>query len=645
MTKQEPVSRARMSDRVFWVNLGITAAVLILCMLALITQDYYARRAEMVTDARARAGVIGESVSAALSFASRSDAEAILAVLRADPDVLEAAAYRGDKLFASYRRDKDSGTLSLPLAAPPPGERMTGDRLEVVEPVILNGNELGRVMIVTGIGRLLRSLIRYGIAAVVLFTLAIGGAYLLLTRTRRSVRAAEANLDYLAHFDALTGLLNRNGFLAALDAAVRRAGRSGAKLALLFVDLDDFKLVNDTLGHEAGDRLLRAVASRLTGRLRTSDIIARLGGDEFTVMIESLPDADQARRVAQIIVHELSSPFDIEGRLVYVGASVGISLYPDDATIAPDMLRNADTAMYRAKTKGKKNFAFFTPEMTAEQQTRFDIENGLRDALRNGGFHLAYQPQVTLDEGAIFGAEALLRWDDPRFGILGPAVYLKVAESSDLIEKIGDWVLHEACAQNKRWQSEGLPFVVVAVNVSTRQLRRTGFVERVRAALDDTGLEAGYLELEVTEGALMEEPEKATECLMGLREMGVHLAIDDFGTGYSSMSYLQRLPIEKLKIDKAFVRNMTRSPADASITQAIVAMGSSLKLLTLAEGVETEEVAARLREIGCWAAQGYYFGRPGSAKDFAGLLRQSPLVSGATAARLANASRDTDVIA
>ena len=629
--------RAPLSGRMFWINLAVTAAALVLSMLALVGQDYFARRDELVQGTRARAQIISESVGAALSFDVRSDAEQILGVLRTDPDILGAVVYRGEQVFAFYRRDRDADPMLFPVAAPPPGQRVVGERLEVVEPVNLDGIELGRVMVVTDTGRLFQSLVRYGLAAAALFAMALGGAYLLLARMRRSVRDAEMHLEFLAHNDALTGLFNRNGFTPALDAALRRADRLGGKVALLFVDLDDFKLVNDTLGHDAGDKLLREVARRLVGRLRDSDIVARLGGDEFTIVLEALRAPDQARIVAQMIVQELSSPFDIDGRQVYVGASVGISLYPEDATSVPDLLRNADTAMYRAKTKGKKNFAFFAPEMTTQQQKRFDIENGLRLALQIGGFYLVYQPQVTLEDGAIFGVEALLRWNDPQFGPLGPAEYLKVAESSDLIERIGEWVLREACAQNKRWQDAGLPSITVAVNVSTRQLRRADFMKRVSTVLEDTGLEARHLELEVTEGALMEDPVAAVECLRGLRDMGVHLAIDDFGTGYSSMSYLQRLPIEKLKIDKVFVRDMTRSSADASIAKAIVAVGSSLGLLTLAEGVESAEVADSLRELGCWAAQGYHFGRPVPAADIAELLRRGPRMSEATARRLAKA--------
>jgi diguanylate cyclase (GGDEF)-like protein len=543
--------------------------------------------------------------------------------------------YRGEQLFAFYRREADAVPLAFPVAVPPPGQRFMGGQLEVIEPVRVDGVETGRIMVVVETGRVFRSLIRYGLAALVLFALAIGVAYFLLARMRRNVREAEDHLDRLAHADALTGLLNRNGFLAALEAALRRTDRRRDKAALLFADLDDFKLVNDSLGHDAGDALLREVARRLTDRLRDTDVVGRLGGDEFTVMIEGLRDPDEARIVAQMIVQELSSPFDVDGRHVYVGVSVGISIYPDDAPTAPDMLRNADTAMYRAKASGKKSFAFFTPEMTLEQQKRFAIENGLRTALQDGGFHLEYQPQVTLTDGAMFGVEALLRWRDPQFGPLGPAVYLKVAEMSDLIEMIGDWVLREACAQNMRWQAAGLPAVVVAVNVSTRQLRRADFVDRVRSVLEATGLEARFLEIEVTESALMENPAAAVGHLRGLRDMGVHLAIDDFGTGYSSLSYLQRLPIEKLKIDKAFVRDMISSPADASIARAIVAMGASLKLLTLAEGVETADVAASLREMGCWAAQGYFFGRPVPAEDIAELLRRGSRLPEATAMRLA----------
>jgi diguanylate cyclase (GGDEF)-like protein len=609
-----PLAGARM----FMITLSVIATALLVTMVVLILQDYYTRRQEFFQEAHTRARVVRENVAAAVSFGDRTAATEILASLRAADNVVEAAVYRSTGLLATYRRDGAGTGLPAMVA---PGERISGDVLEVVEPVVVNDAVAGAVLVRTDMRRLSESLRRYGISALVLFCATLGAAALLLARMRRTMVRAEQNLEYLAHFDALTGLPNRNGFTEILGHALARAERAGSRAALLFVDLDDFKLVNDTLGHTAGDELLAAVAKRVRARLRAGDTVSRRGGDEFTILLEQIGNADQAGSVARDVVAEISRAFTIRGQNVYIGASVGICLYPDDAQSADDMIRNADTAMYRAKEGGKKRSAFFVEGMTKEQQARFAIENGLREALRSGGLRLVYQPQVELATRRLSGFEALMRWDHPEYGPLGPAHYLRIAESSDLIEDLGAWVLREACAQGARWRAAGLPPVTIAVNIAVRQLQRKGLADEVRQALEHAGLPAGSLEIEVTESGLMSNPERVAKTLESLRASGVHVSIDDFGTGYSSLAYLKRLPVERLKIDKSFVRDIDRSADDASIAQAVIALADSLRLQTIAEGVESEAVAQRLRELGCWGAQGFHFSAPLRPEDAEQYLR------------------------
>ncbi|HWA36753.1 MAG TPA: EAL domain-containing protein [Burkholderiales bacterium] len=636
MPKTEDAVRAATpfaGTRMFMISLSVIATALLVTMVVLTLQDYYTRRQEFFQDAHTQARVVRENVTAAVSFGDSTAATEILASLRASDDVVEAAVYRNAGLLAAYSRD-GAATGFLPAMAAP-GERIAGDVLEVVEPVLVNNAVAGAVLVRTDMRRLSQNLRRYGISALVLFCATLGSAALLLARMRRTMVRAEKDLEYLAHFDSLTRLPNRNGFTEILRHALARAERAGSRAALLFVDLDDFKLVNDTLGHTAGDELLAAVAKRVRARLRSGDTVSRLGGDEFTILLEQIGSADQAGSVARDIVAELSRAFTVRGQNVYIGASVGICLYPDDARSAADMIRNADTAMYRAKESGKKRSAFFIEGMTREQQARFAIENGLREALRSGGLRLVYQPQVELATRRLCGFEALMRWDHPEYGPLGPGHYLRIAESSDLIEELGAWVLREACAQGARWRAAGLPAVTVAVNIAVRQLQRKGLADEVRQALENAGLPAGYLEIEVTESGLMDNPERVAQTLQSLRASGVHVSIDDFGTGYSSLAYLKRLPVERLKIDKSFIRDIDRSSDDASIAQAVIALAGTLRLQTIAEGVETEAVAQRLRELGCWGAQGFHFSPPLRPEEAEQYLRAS--LHGARATALPDA--------
>ncbi|MDH4188720.1 MAG: EAL domain-containing protein [Betaproteobacteria bacterium] len=435
-------------------------------------------------------------------------------------------------------------------------------------------------------------------------------------------KEAERRLGYLATHDALTGLKNRSIFFESLQHAIARARRGNDRLALLFLDIDNFKAINDTLGHHAGDHLLREIAARLAGCVRESDTVARQGGDEFTVMIEDLTSSDEAAQIAKKILDTLAPKFVVAEREVFVTASIGIDIFPTDSGEAEDLLKNADAAMYHAKEQGRNNYQFYSAELNAAAHKRLSLEGGLRRAIEREEFVLHYQPQVTLRGARLVGAEALLRWNHPERGLVMPDEFIPVAESCGLIVPIGEWVLRTACAQNRRWQAAGLPELPVAVNISARQFR-PDFVRIVRQVLADTGLDARYLELEITETLLMKNIEATTASLGLLNDLGVALAVDDFGTGYSSLYYLKRFPVDKLKIERAFVQDITVDPDDAALVRAIVNLGHSLGLRVTAEGVETEEHFAYLLGAGCDEGQGYHFGRPVAASEYEALLRAS----------------------
>ena len=430
---------------------------------------------------------------------------------------------------------------------------------------------------------------------------------------------ADQRVVHMAHHDALTGLPNRTLLSDRVGQAIARAHRRGGKLAVLFLDLDRFKNVNDSLGHAIGDLLLTAVAVRLTACLREEDTAARLGGDEFIISLPDVADPAEAASVAGRILAELAKPFKIGQHQLHADGSIGIALYPADGNTAETLMRNADTAMYHAKESGRANYQFFSTQMTERVSRRLSTESDLRRALERGEFNLHYQPLVNLAAARIEGAEALLRWPQSGQRVMGPAEFIPIAEDTGLIIPLGEWVLLEACSQAQAWQAQH-PGLRIAVNLSARQFRQkdlSGMIERV---LGETGLAPGLLELELTESMLMHHAEETVMILQRLDEMGVRLAIDDFGTGYSSLSYLKRFPIHTLKIDRSFVCDISTDPDDAAIVTAIVAMARSLNLNVIAEGVETEEQAVFLRSLACHQAQGYHFGRPMAATDFAARL-------------------------
>ncbi len=432
-------------------------------------------------------------------------------------------------------------------------------------------------------------------------------------------RRADERIVHMAHHDALTGLPNRALLADRVRQAIARANRSGGKLALLFLDLDRFKNINDSLGHAVGDQLLTAVAARLTASRREVDTVARLGGDEFIISLPDIGGASDAASVAQRILADLAGPFAIAGHDLHADASIGIAIYPGDGDTAETLVRNADTAMYHAKESGRANYQFFGAQMTERVRRRLSTETNLRGALERGEFMLHYQPLVDLAAARIVGAEALVRWPQPDNRLVSPSEFIPVAEDTGLIVALGEWVLREACARAHGWQSLH-PGLRIAVNLSARQFRQRDLADMIERVLNETRLAPDLLELELTEGMLMQHAQETVNILGRLDEIGVGLAIDDFGTGYSSLSYLKRFPIHALKIDRSFVRDIGTDPNDAAIVTAIVAMARSLDLGVTAEGVETHEQAAFLRSLACANAQGYYFGRPMPAAEFSARL-------------------------
>jgi diguanylate cyclase (GGDEF)-like protein/PAS domain S-box-containing protein len=414
----------------------------------------------------------------------------------------------------------------------------------------------------------------------------------------------------LAHFDDLSGLPNRLLFRQLLEQALLDAGRSRKPLALLLIDLDRFKLINDTLGHDAGDEVLREVTARLRHCLGETDIISRFGGDEFAALIRDIGDADAARTAAKRVLAAVDKPYRINGDEYHLSASIGISTFPGDSADATALLRNAELAMYRAKDQGKNNFQFHSPQMNARSFEYVVLERFLRRAIEQDEFLIHYQPQVEVGSGRLTGAEALLRWNHPGMGMMQPDKFIPLAEETGLIVPIGRIVMMRACIAARRWQECGLAGFRVAVNLSPRQFVQSELVADVRHILEDTGLAPESLELEITESMVMENPDRAAAILHELRAVGVKLAIDDFGTGYSSLGYLKRFPVDTLKIDRSFIKDVPADADDVAITHAVIAMGRSLRLATVAEGVETTAQAEFLATHGCDLMQGYLISRP-----------------------------------
>jgi len=436
------------------------------------------------------------------------------------------------------------------------------------------------------------------------------------TNLEELVKQRTAQVERLAYYDTLTGLPNRVLFADRLDQALTTAQRNQQMLGTLLVSVDRFKKINDTLGHALGDLLLKKVGERLQGCLKKGETVARFEGEEFALLLTQIEATDDLVETGRVIDEALKPSFLLAGHEVYLTASIGISLFPYDADDGAAMLQNAGAALYRAKTQGGNNYQFYTADMNSRALKRLAMETSLRRAIENDEFVLYYQPQIDFGSGKVVGAEALIRWQHPDLGLLQPLEFIPLAEDTGLIVAVGAWVMREACTQAEAWRRGGLANLSIAVNVSARQFQQKGFFESVVGVLEETSLDSGCLELELTETSIMENAESAVALLSDLRKLGVKIAIDDFGTGYSSLSYLKRLPIDILKLDRSFVNGATSDPDDAALVMAIITLAHNLRLNVIAEGVETEEHLRFLRLLRCDGGQGYLFGRPMPADAF-----------------------------
>ncbi len=438
----------------------------------------------------------------------------------------------------------------------------------------------------------------------------LGMVTVLLEDERAAAVRAARRAEHLAYHDALTGLPNRRLLFDRLTVALAQARRDADRVGVVFVDLDRFKVINDSLGHPVGDRILQEVGARIRAAVRAGDTLARIGGDEFTLLLPRIHHPDDAEAGARKVLDALRAPFLVDGRELFVSASIGISVAPDDGDEAEALVRNADVAMYRAKEGGSEGFKFFTPAMNERARDRLELESALRRAVPGGQLRLHYQPVVEVESGRVIACEALVRWEHPERGLLPPDAFLEVAETTGLIAPMGSWVLREALLCSRVWQQDGHPETAVLVNLSARQFLEHDLVGEVRRVLDELGASPALLELEITESLAMRDAAATEAALRGLKELGVRISIDDFGTGYSSFHYLRRFPIDTLKIDRAFMRDVDRDQGNATIASAMIAMAHRLGLRVIAEGVEREEQLAFLREQRCDAAQGFLLGRP-----------------------------------
>ena len=594
---------------------------LILVVALLIVLQFFTLRANLLADARVQATLIAENISAALLFDDHQAAAETLSTLRAAPLIERAVLLdaRG-QMVASHPPNLTFSPESA-LSFIDRNHQFKTTRLELMRPVHHQEAQIGLLFLTVSLSSLHAQLGFFALISLGTACIAIALTYILLTRIRRSVSHAEDKLHHLAHVDPVTGLANRHAFNDRIGFAIREAKRFSEPLALLIFDLDNFKQVNDTLGHHAGDELLRRIAQQILQVFRRDDFTARLGGDEFAVILRNTPSSDEVNHLCKKLVDSFSKPTRIGEHDFFVTASIGLALYPEHGQDAHELARHADSAMYQAKQAGKNTFAIFDAAMDAHALKRVSIDSRLRQALTQGEFSLHYQPKLELATRRVLGFEALLRWENAELGAVPPSDFIPLAEDSGQIIPIGEWVLRQAMHDLRHWNANLDDKLHVAVNLSARQLKVNGIAQRIAQLIAESAIPADWLELELTESMVMENLHAQIDTFHDLRHLGVRIAIDDFGTGYSSMSYLKRLPIDTLKIDASFVRDIPEDANDMAIATAIVALGHSLGLTVVAEGIETEAQAWALREQGCNLGQGYYFAKPMPAQHVPEFLR------------------------
>lgn len=605
------------------VKLAGFGLALLVSGLVLLVYQALSLRSALAADAAVQADMIADNVSAALMFNDVGSAQEVLHSLRKVPYVERAGIYTVEgRRFATYARpglrarDAAEATLSN---VKPAKHRLSFEDVFVASVIVQNGKTLGSVVVVATTEQMMRELIHYAAFIVGASLCALWIAFVVTSRMSARIAQAEKKLEYLASTDPLTGLPNRRAFYDELTERLQRGAHVCSRAALILIDLDDFKTVNDTLGHGAGDELLKHVAVALRQSVRADDLVSRIGGDEFAVLVAIAKEKAEGIRTGERIARALARPFDLPRASIVASASVGVSVYPDDAVDVASLVSSADIALYAAKSGGKNAAVEFHPSMTVEARRRARLETELRKAIETDALHLVYQPQFECRSGRLIGAEALLRWMHPIDGEITPSEFVPVAEESELIVALGQWVLRRACRDAARWNAEQGSAVYVAVNVSARQLRQTRFNQDVEAVLAESGLSPNLLELELTESQLMANMTAGVEAMRQLRAAGIRLSLDDFGTGYSSLSYLQSFPVNTLKIDRAFVKPLPQ--AGQPIVTAIISMAHSFGIAVVAEGVEAPAQLAWLDDAGCDIVQGYLTGRPTSFAGITDLLR------------------------
>ncbi|XYJ09154.1 putative bifunctional diguanylate cyclase/phosphodiesterase [Telluria sp. B2] len=575
------------------VALGVAGCILL-------AYQFIALRRSLMGDVQVHASIIADNIAAPLMFSDRDAAAEMLRSFHSAAFLQEAAAFdRNGRRFAAYRREGKDRARDAPFWIAP---------VTVTRTVVYRGSELGSVRLVADTTGIRDDLWRFGALLGLAFCGALVTSGLVSRRIRSRMARAERELAYLAYTDPVTELPNRRASHETLDAALERAGALGQKVGVLLIDLDNFKTVNDTAGHDAGDQLLRQVAAVLRAQVRESDMVARIGGDEFIVIARPMGNADQLELLAGRIIDALQRPLQLGGIEFLATASIGSAVFPDDARTAAELVSNADTALYEAKGAGRNRLGRFRRDMIMAAQRRAQLERDLRRALAARALEVFYQPQFDCASGLPVGLEALVRWKHPEHGYIGPDEFIPIAEESGLIGELGTWVLEQACTDVLSLDGHAAAPLGIAVNVSARQFRDSDFIQTVQDILRRTGLAAERLELELTESVLMDDVTRAVEFMHAVRRLGVRMSIDDFGTGYSSLAYLQAFPIDQLKLDRSFVYPLPQ--AGETLATAVIALAHGFELTVVAEGVETREQLAWLQAAGCDVAQGYLLGRP-----------------------------------